>query len=161
MLSQQTPFRVMESNSWPCTGHHRNHTLCPRVLSKCFLSSCCSDHWPGEPVQCSSTLQGKNILLLSSLNLPQLSFMLFPWVLTLKVCWTCNKKMMTVDIYLVTRNVWQSLQQISSISKHQQQQPSAICRALWERGCSKTCSGIWCICNILYCVLRFSPLLKV
>lgn len=28
MLSWKVPTRIIESNTWPCTGHPRNHPLC-------------------------------------------------------------------------------------------------------------------------------------
>ncbi|XP_064527614.1 stimulator of interferon genes protein isoform X2 [Pseudopipra pipra] len=39
ILSWKGPTRIIQSNSWPCTGHPNNPTMCLRVFSKCSLSS--------------------------------------------------------------------------------------------------------------------------
>lgn len=52
MLSGKGPIRITMSNSWPCTGHPKNYTMCLRVVQTllAFCQAWCCDHFPGEPV---------------------------------------------------------------------------------------------------------------
>ena len=58
----------------------KNQTICLRALSKCFLVL---GNFPGSLLQCPIALSVNNLFLISSLNLPCLSFMPFPQILSL------------------------------------------------------------------------------
>lgn len=38
VLSWKGLVMIMESNTWPCTAHPKNHSICLKTLFKCFLN---------------------------------------------------------------------------------------------------------------------------
>ena len=74
ILSWKGPTRVLEFNSWPCTGYPKSHTMCLRAVSRFFLNSVrlgAVITSLGSLFQCPNTLWVKNFFLILSLNLPR------------------------------------------------------------------------------------------
>lgn len=84
LLIWKGPTWIINSPT-PGPAQDKSHTMFPRALSKCFLSSGIlgAMTFCGESGQSTTTFWGKNLFLLFHLKLPWHSFMLFSWVLSL------------------------------------------------------------------------------